>query len=247
VDCVDPRRDFNMADYVREADRIIAEVAARGRVPIVAGGTGMYLRGLLRGVVDAPPRDDRLRERLHAIAERRGAPRLHRWLSRLDPGSAERLPPGDSQRIVRALELALSGDETWSDRLRREGSWAEGKERYNVLKVGLDMERDALNARINDRVESFMDGGLVDEVERLLRSGLPREANAFKAIGYRELLSARGPGFDPAAVMEEIKKNTRRYAKRQRTWFRREPDVTWLDAAEGADTLAARVVRLWSA
>jgi tRNA dimethylallyltransferase len=246
VDCVDPRRDFNMADYVREADRIIAGIAARDRVPIVAGGTGMYLRGLLRGVVDAPPRDDRLRERLHAIAERRGAPRLHRWLSKLDPGSAERLPPGDGQRIVRALELALSGDETWSERLRREGSWAEGRERYNVLKIGLDMERDVLNARINARVESFMDGGLVDEVERLLRSGLPREANAFKAIGYRELLSVLEPGFDPAAAKEEIKKNSRRYAKRQRTWFRKEPDVIWLDAASGIDRLASEVVMLYS-
>ena len=108
------------------------------------------------------------------------------------------------------------------------------------------MERDALNARINARVESFMAGGLVDEVERLLRSGLPREANAFKAIGYRELLSALGPGFDTAAVMEEIKKNSRRYAKRQRTWFRKEPDVVWLNAAEEAESLAERVVELWS-
>lgn len=235
-----------MADYVREADRIVTDISARGRVPIVAGGSGMYLRGLLRGVVDAPPRDAQLRQRLRAIAERRGTPRLHRWLSRLDPDSAERLAPGDTQRVVRATELALSGNATWSERLRRQGSWACGEDRYRALKIGLDLERKALNERIDARVESFIDAGLVDEVERLLREGVPPAANAFKAIGYREVLSALGPRFSAAAVMEEIKRNTRRYAKRQRTWFRRESDVVWLNADDDVARQAATVVMLYS-
>ena len=246
VDCIDPRLDFNMADYVREAERLVADIRARGRLPIVAGGSGMYLRGLLRGVVDAPPRDTRLRRRLCAIAERKGAPSLHRWLSRKDPGSAERIAPGDTQRIVRAMELALSGEATWSERLSRQGSWACGSDRYRALKIGLDMERDALVGRTDARVESFMDAGLVEEVERLLRAGVPRESNAFKAIGYREVLSALGAGFDAAAVAEEIRRNTRRYAKRQRTWFRKEPGVVWLDAAEDVDRLVMQVLMLYS-
>jgi tRNA dimethylallyltransferase len=246
VDCIDPRLDFNMADYVREAERLISEIDARGRLPIVAGGSGMYLRGLLRGVVDAPPRDTGLRQRLRAIAERKGTPSMHRWLSRRDPDSAERIAPGDTQRLLRAMELLLSGDLTWSERLSRQGSWASGEDRYRALKIGLDMERTLLVGRIDARAECFMGAGLVEEIEHLLRDGVPRTANAFKAIGYREVLSARGPGFDAAAVVEEIKRNTRRYAKRQRTWFRKEPGVVWLDAAEDIDRLVARVVMLYS-
>jgi tRNA dimethylallyltransferase len=235
-----------MADYVREAERIVSDIGARGLVPIVVGGTGMYLRGLLRGIVDTPPRDDRLRARLRAIAARRGSPRLHRWLERLDPGSAGRIAPGDTQRVVRAMELALSGDATWSEKLREEGSWAGGEERYRTLKIGLDIDRQALNRRIDDRVVRFMEAGLVDEVERLLREGVPPGANAFKAIGYREVLAARGACFDAAAVTAEIQRNTRRYAKRQRTWFRKEPGVIWLDAAEGLDRLIDEVDVLYS-
>jgi tRNA dimethylallyltransferase len=243
---VDPRRDFNMADYVREAERIINDICSRGLLPIVAGGTGMYLRGLLRGIVDAPARDRRLRERLRAVAGRRGTPSLHRWLARRDPASADRLAPGDTQRVVRALELALSGDATWSERLRSEGSWADGSERYRALKIGLDLEKGALNGRIDDRVVGFMKAGLVEEIERLLSEGVPPDANAFKAIGYREVLASRGPAFDPESVTEEIRRNTRRYAKRQRTWFRKEPGVIWLDAGEGLDSLVEDVVVLYS-
>jgi tRNA dimethylallyltransferase len=245
VDCVDPRRDFNMADFVRSAERIVADVAARGKIPIVAGGTGLYLRGLLRGIVDAPPRDAQLRRRLRAVADRRGAPSLHRWLGRLDPGSAARLAPGDTQRLVRALELALSGEPTWSERLRREGSWESGEERYPAVKIGLEMDRDLLNRRLDARVEGFFEAGLVQEVERLLEEGVPRQANAFKAIGYREILAGLERGLDVPAVIEEVKKNTRRYAKRQRTWFRKEPNVVWLDVSVGIARLVRSVKELW--
>jgi tRNA dimethylallyltransferase len=245
VDCIDPRRDFNMADYVRSAERIVSEIAARGRVPIVAGGTGMYLRGLLRGVVDAPPRDDRLRRRLRRVAERRGAASLHRWLEKRDPGSAARLSPGDTQRLVRAMELALSGESTWSERLRKEGSWDSGVERYAALKIGLELDRDLLNRHLDRRVESFFEAGLVQEIERLLDEGLPRHANALKAIGYREVLEGLERGSNLQVIVEEVKRNTRRYAKRQRTWFRSEPDVVWLDAAIGIERLATSVMEMW--
>jgi tRNA dimethylallyltransferase len=245
IDELDPRRDFNMADFVRSADRLILEIRARGRVPIVAGGTGLYLRGLLRGVIGAPPRDERLRERLRAIARRRGPASLHRWLRRLDPESAQRLTPNDSQRIVRALELALSGEATWSRRLREGGTWDDGVERYDALKIGLELEREQHNRKLDARVEAFFEAGLVDEVRGLLESGVPRHANAFKAIGYREALAAEVGELAPASLCEEVKKNTRRYAKRQRTWFRKEPGVTWLDASEGVAALTRRVVELW--
>lgn len=249
VDVADPRRDYSLADYVRDAEEAVAGIAARGRVPIVAGGTGMYLRGLLRGIVGAPPRDERLRRRLRAMAERFGAERLHRWLAGLDPGSAARLPRRDTQRIVRALEIALAHAGTWSERLEREGTWALAGERYPATKVGLDLPRATLGARLDARVEAFFEAGLVDEVRGLLDSGVPPAANAFKAIGYREVLAAVVSGADPGAehVRSSVRTATRRYAKRQRTWLRKEHGLVWIDASAGEEATALEVAALWRA
>jgi tRNA dimethylallyltransferase len=244
VDVADPRRDFSLADYVRAAEKAVREIDRRGSVPLVVGGTGLYLRGLLRGIIPAPDRDAALRDRLRRMSRRFGTARLHRCLRGLDEESANRLPPNDTQRIVRALELALSG-ETWSARLRREGTWAGCAERYDSLKIGLDMDREVLDRRLRDRVEAFFDAGLVDEVRALLEAGVPREANALKAIGYREVIRALESGADPRDEIEEVIRNTRRYAKRQRTWFRREPGLRWLDLSGGPGEAADRIVDLW--
>ena len=205
----------------------------------------MYLRGLLRGVVPAPPRDEALRERLRRLVARHGAARLHRWLRAVDPASAARLAPSDTQRIVRALEVAIASGTAWSERLRRDGTWSSGAESRASLKIGLDMDRAALGARLDERVDRFFDRGLVAEVRALLSRGVPAEANAFKAIGYREVLAALREGRDPETSREIVRRNTRRYAKRQRTWFRGEPGLRWLDASLGADALAERIVHLW--
>jgi tRNA dimethylallyltransferase len=245
VDFVDPRSDFNLGEYVRAADEAVRGIASRGRVPIVVGGTGMYLRGLLRGVVAIPGRDEALRRRLRAMAERHGPARLRRWLSALDPASAARLPAADVQRILRGIELALRGSGPWSEALDREGTWTSGRERYASLKVALGMDRATLGARIETRVDAFFDAGLVGEVRSLLASGVPEGANAFKAIGYREVLTALRAGRDPEGVREAVKTSTRRYAKRQGTWFRAEPGILWLDAALGPERLATRIADLW--
>jgi len=245
VDCAEPGHDFNLAEFERLASVAVTDIARRGRVPIVAGGTGMYLRGLLRGIVASPPRDEALRSRIRAIGERRGAAALHRWLGRLDPDSALRLPPGDVQRLARAVEFALLAGGKWSERLRTEGTWHNGGERYRTLKVGLTMNRQRLYERLDARVDRFFDSGLIDEVRELVSRGVPPEANAFKAIGYREVLSALREGRDAAGVREDVRRSTRRFAKRQMTWFRREPDVVWLDAEAGAADLAERVVESW--
>jgi tRNA dimethylallyltransferase len=244
IDEVDPSVDYTLADWVRGAERAIADVAERGRTPIVAGGTGMYLRGLLLGVIDAPPRRPELRLRLSRLSERRGTARLHRWLVRLDPRSAARIAPGDGQRIVRALELALTG-EPWGERLARDGTWAGGAERYPAAKFGLDLDRELLGRRLAERVDSFFDRGLVAEAQRLLAGGVPPRANAWKAIGYREVLAAILRGEDPEATRELVVRATRRFAKRQRTWFRSEAGVTWLDAVLGPDALAEAIVERW--
>ena len=243
IDLLDPRVDFTLADFVERAERAIAEIAGRGRVPLVVGGTGMYLRGLLRGVVQAPPRDESLRRRLRGMIERHGAARVHRWLAGLDPESAARVAPADGQRLVRALELALSAGPTWSERLRREGSWQASRERYPSLKIGLDLERQLLARRLDRRVDRFFEGGLIDEVRQLLADGVPPSANAFRAIGYREILAAGSA--DSAELRAEVQRNTRKLSKRQRTWFRKEPDVIWLDRVRDLDPLVERVTELW--
>lgn len=247
LDIADPRGAYTLADYVRDADAAIAAIVARGRVPVVAGGTGMYLRGLLKGIVAAPPPDQALRASLKSKVARYGAPSLHRLLAELDPASALRVRPEDAQRVVRALELALPPGETWGDKLLRFGTWSRAGERYRALKFGLDLDRDALAERLAARVDTFFDAGLVGEVERLLAEGVPETANAFKGIGYREILVAKAEGRDPKTARDAIVVATRQYAKRQRTWFRKEPGLVWIDAACGIDELSATVVTAWRA
>jgi len=242
----DPRHDYSLAEYVRDADAAIAAIFARGRVPVVAGGAGMYLRGLLKGIVAAPPRDEALRARLNAQIARFGTRRVHRLLARLDPESARRVPPEDAQRIVRALELACAG-ETWSATLSRAGTWAGTEERYRALKFGLDLDRSVLASRLSARVDAFFEADLPGEVDRLLAEGVPESANAFKGIGYREMLRARRERRAPAEFREAIVIATRQYAKRQRTWFRKEPGLVWLDATPGVDALVQTVVDAWHA
>jgi tRNA dimethylallyltransferase len=244
IDSLDPRTDSTLADYVEAAEAAIDGILARGKLPLIVGGTGLYLRGLLRGIIAAPARDTALRDRLRRIIERGGALRLHRLLARLDPVSAARVPRADAQRLVRALELAQRGP-SWSERLAAGGGWREEAERYPNLKIGLDLPRQAHAARIEARVEGFFQAGLVQEVKGLLASGLPREANAFKAIGYREVLAALDRGEAPESTREEICRKTRRYAKRQRSWFRREPGIVWLDAATPREQLVERIVDAW--
>ena len=246
IDIADPRHDYSLAEYVRDADAAIADILSRGAVPVVVGGTGMYLRGLLKGIVEAAPRDEALRARLYRLAARFGAARLHRWLGSLDAESAARVRPEDAQRIVRALELALPSGGNWSARLLRSGTWELPDERYRALKFGLDLDRRRLADRLARRVDAFFAAGLAGEVVRLLDEGVPASANAFKGIGYREVLTARSEGGEPASKREAIVIATRQYAKRQRTWFRKEPGVTWLDGELPADALASRIVSAWT-
>jgi tRNA dimethylallyltransferase len=245
IDCVDPEVHFSVADYVREADRIIAEIAQRGAVPIIVGGSGMYLRALLRGLIEVPARNERVRERLQRILQKRGIDTLYRSLRRRDPASAERLAATDTQRIVRALEIALVAETSWSERLATQGTWRGGPERYPSLKIGLRCEPPELRERLDRRVETFFRDGLTEEVSTLLEEGVPRTANAFKAIGYREILGQAAGSGKREELISLVQRNTRRYAKRQRTWFRKERDVCWIDALQSVETLTEIVLENW--
>ncbi|HYV85626.1 MAG TPA: tRNA (adenosine(37)-N6)-dimethylallyltransferase MiaA [Patescibacteria group bacterium] len=224
LDLVDPGDDFSMGDFVRAAEKAIAEIGARRRLPVLVGGTGLYLRALLRGMADAPRRAPALRERLRARAALRGTPWLHRMLTRLDPETASRLPRRDRQRLVRALEVRFLMGRPLSTLIRERPF---GESRYDAVRIGLTMERSRLHARIDARVGAFFRAGLVEEVRRHLAAGRDPGANAFRALGYKEVLAhLRGECTLEEAVALTCR-NTRRYAKRQGTWFRAEPGVTW--------------------
>jgi tRNA dimethylallyltransferase len=226
IDLADPGQDFSLGDYVRAAGRSIEEIRGRGRLPVVVGGTGLYLRGLLKGIVEAPRRDETMRARLRSIAGRRGAGHLHRLLARVDPASAGRLQPADRQKVARALEVRFTQKQRLSDMIRQSPF---GPDRYRSLKIGLTMRREALYRLIDERVGRFFEDGLIEELRALLAAGCPESSNAFKAIGYREALRHLRREIGLAEAIDLTRRNTRRYAKRQWTWFRREEGVTWFD------------------
>jgi len=226
IDLADPGQDFSLGEFVRSTEEAIAGIRSRGRLPVLVGGTGLYLRGLLKGIIDAPRRDPVVRARLIAHDRRRGPGALHRVLARIDPETASRILPGDRQRIVRAIEVYRERREPLSSLIRR-APFAE--DRYATVKIGLNMDRAALYRRIDERVVGFFAAGLVDEVRGLLEAGVPPAANAFKALGYREAARHLAGEIRLEEAVALTQRNTRRYAKRQWTWFRREPGVTWFD------------------
>ncbi len=223
VDDLEPTEEINLGRWVRAAEIEIERGWAAGCIPLVVGGSGLYLRGLLKGVAEAPARDPLLRQRLHALGERRTTGFLHRVLSRLDPVSARRIMPGDRQRLVRALEVRLLSGTALSE--LQGGAWSR-PDRFDVLRIMLELPRAELYARIDARAEAFLQNGLVEEVRWLLEErALSPEANALRAIGYREVvawLAARRAGGEPFDLAERIRRNTRRYARRQITWFTKE-------------------------
>jgi tRNA dimethylallyltransferase len=226
VDMADPAVDFSLGDFVRAAEAAVADIRARGRLAILAGGTGMYLRGFLKGIDPAPPRDPEVRRALEALAVRRGDAHLHRLLSVLDPESAVAIGPADRMRLVRGLERVLC-----TGRPARAGRWAEA-DRHVTVKIGLDMAPEALRRRIEAQVDDMFRRGLVQETTLLLKR-LPEGASALKALGYREVVRHLQGEMDLCATREAVKRNTWRFSRRQMTWFRREAGVHWIEADPG--------------
>ena len=224
LDAVEAEEQFTAGDYRREALRVLAGIKERARVPVFVGGTGLYLRAVFMGLFDAPPRSEELRGRLRGIAERRGREFLHRLLKRLDPPAAARVQPRDAQKTVRALEVCILARTPISKMQARGRSGLQG---YRVVKVGLDPERKELYARINRRVEQMFAVGLVDETRALLARQDSSRIKALEALGYRQACAVvKGQMSLPEAILE-TQVATRRYAKRQMTWFRKEAGVAW--------------------
>ena len=224
IDIVNPEELFTAGEYARIARETIQEVSERGKLPILAGGTGFYLRALLDGLFAGPSRDQPLRDRL-ALREARRPGSLHRLLSRLDAATAHRIHPNDVPKVTRALEICLLTRQPVS-RLFQQGR--DSLHGYRTLKLGLLPEREALNLRLDQRCAAMFANGLVEEVERILALGVSPESKPFESHGYKQALQFLRGELNLREAIFYAQRNTRQYAKRQLTWFRREPGLIWL-------------------
>lgn len=225
IDVVNPDEVFNAGEYARRARPILADIAARGRLPLVVGGTGLYLRALLDGLFPGPARNEQLRKGLSEREARRPG-LLHRLLRRLDAEAAARIHPSDRHKLIRALEVCLLTRRPLS-------AWfAAGRDAlkgFRVLKLGLNPPRQALYRRLDERCARMFAAGLVDEVRRILELGYPPTVKPLESHGYRQALQLLRGELDLSKALYYAQRNTRRYAKRQWTWFRREREVHWLN------------------
>ena len=224
VGLIDPTSYTTAGDYARRARPLLREIASRGALPIVVGGTGLYVRALLEGLFAGPRRSEELRQRLRARAGRKGSAYLHRLLRRLDPEAAGKIHANDTPKLIRAIEVSLSAPLPMTEQ------WKSGREPlagFRILRLGLDPDRGELYRRINSRVERMFETGLVEETRELLGRYGP-SAPPLASIGYREtvkLISGELTGEEARRAVQQAHRN---YAKRQMTWFRRERDVSWL-------------------
>lgn len=240
-DLVEPDEVFTAGEYRRQALTTLDDLRCRRKLLVVTAGTGLYLRALLEGLAEAPARSEELRERLRDRAQARGAAYLHKLLARLDGEAAARIAAGDTQKVIRAIEMRVLTGKPVGEIHRAGRRPLEG---YRVIKIGLQPPRPALYARIETRVQAMLAAGWIDEVESLIALGVPQDAKAFQFIGYSELrLHLRGElSLDEAIA--RIRQATRNFAKRQITWFRKEPGVNWLDGFGDDPEIAAAALNL---
>ncbi len=227
IDFVSPDINYTAVEWAREATKKIEEIESRGRVPLLVGGTGFYLRALRQPLFVSPPTDESLRRRLNLIRERHGAEHLHKLLRRLDPLAAGQLYPRDWPRVQRAIEVYLQTGRSIVDQQPERPEPHESSRRLRIL--ALNPPRDELYKRINERTEAHFRAGLVDEVHQLLDRGFSPDSNALGAHGYRRVVEYLKGLRDLGSAVEQTKLDVRHYAKRQLTWFRHEADVEWFD------------------
>lgn len=239
IDFVPPQVNYTAGEWAREAAQKIEEIEARGRLAFLVGGTGFYLRALREPFFPSPRTDESLRHRLTEIRELRGPAHLHRMLRRLDPQSAGKLRERDWPRVQRSLEVRLQTGKPMSSLAGARAEPPACAERVRVL--ALLPPREELYRRINARAEAHFAAGLVDEVRGLLAKGIPAESNALGAHGYRRVVQYLRGERDLASAIEQTKLDVRHYAKRQLTWFRREPGVEWFEGFGGDVSVEMRV------
>jgi len=228
IDVVDPDEEFTVADFKKMVEELIVSLWKKGKVPFLVGGSGLYIRALIDGLFPGPGKDPVLRAKLKEEAEREGVLSLHRKLQSVDPEAAIRIHPQDMVRTIRALEVYyLTGRPIsyWQEESQKE------KPPYRVIIAGLNCERKTLYRMINQRVEKMIGSGLVEEVKNLLPR-YPEDLPSLQSLGYREIIGYLKGNYSLAEAVALIKRNTRRYAKRQLTWFRKDSQIVWFDALD---------------
>ncbi len=240
IDVADPDEAYNAGRYAADAEGAVSGILARGKIPMLVGGTGLYLRAVLRGL-DPVPADPEVRAGLDRRWTEEGGGVLHAELARIDPETAAKVHPADRVRVVRSLEIARVGGIPPS---RARAAWAAGRTRYRFLYLALWPDRETLYRRIEDRTERMFRKGLLNEVRKILDRGYGRELKPLKGLGYRQAVAHLLDGVPVAAAVESTKQDTRRYAKRQVTWLSSEPELVRLDPG-GAFTEAGKRVTLF--
>lgn len=243
VDIIDPRQPFSVAEYRRLALDAIADIVTRGRVPVVSGGTGLYLNSILYDMdFSKDPGDMEYRRELMDLAEAEGPEAVHDILKEKDPAAAELIHPNNTKRVVRALERIHDGEE----QVRPFAQIREENRDYEFILVALTRDRQELYDRINRRVDQLIEAGLVEEVRSLMEMGLDASDISMKGIGYKEIMAFLEGECDLATAVDNVKKNTRHYAKKQLTWYRRYDRIYWLDiSAYGDDEEAIGALLSW--
>ncbi len=225
IDIIDPDRNYSVAEFVEDAKRCIEDILTRGKTPILCGGTGLYVDSIINGIsFSEDARDDAYRAELIQLAAEKGNLAVHELLRRADPKAAEQIHPNNLKRMVRTMEIIKTSGKT-----KAEFDLAARQEPlYDATVYGMDRDRDDLYRRIEIRVDLMMEQGLLGEVQSLMAKGIPMTATAMQAIGYKELVAYLNASCTLEEAIETIKRESRRYAKRQLTWFRRNPNIQWI-------------------
>jgi len=226
VDFVDPAHYITAGEYARQARKVIAEINSRGHLPIVVGGTGLYLRALLEGLFPGPQRSEELRERLRERVATRGSSYLYQILRRLDRAATEKIHANDTPKLIRAIEVCLASRQKMTELWQQQGR--EPLRGFRILRLGLDPERNVLYDRINRRAQHMFDGGLIEETQNLLQK-YGTTARPLASLGYKQAVQFVGGELAREQALQAAQQAHRNYAKRQLTWFRREPEVKWLN------------------
>jgi tRNA dimethylallyltransferase len=241
LDCVAPTSHITAGEYARQARQVLEEIKARGHLAIVVGGTGLYLRALLEGLFPGPQRSEELRQRLRERAERRGSVYLHRILRRLDHAAAEKIHANDTPKLIRAIEVCLASRQKMTELWQQHGR--DPLHGFRILRLGLDPDRQALYDRINRRAQRMFEAGLVEETQRLLEK-YGTTAGPLSSLGYKQAVQVLRGELTREQALLAARQAHRNYAKRQMTWFHREPEVQWLRGF-GDDEQVQREATAW--
>lgn len=240
LDVAEPDQPYTAGEYARQARAVIGEIAARGQLPIVVGGTGLYLRALVQGLFPGPQRSEQLRERLRSRAATHSSPYLHRILARLDPEAAAKIHANDLPKLVRALEVCLASRAQMSQLWKQRGR--DPLRGFRVLRIGLNPAREELYERINHRAMQMFDDGLIEETKSLIE--LYPGAVPLNSLGYKQAVRFLRGEFARQQAIAAAQRGHRNYAKRQMTWFRREPEVRWLEGFGDDPEIVSRAAEL---